>query len=186
MSALARVVLVIASLLLLVPFFYPLWQIGLTAPQYPEGLSLQIWINKITGDVRNINVLNHYIGMAKVEPEKIPELRWFPYVFSAFAGFGILAAILNRILMIRLWALGLLTFAVVSLYDFYSWEYRFGNELSDDAPMKLEESYQPPLIGTKLILNITAKSYPEKGGYGFSLATLTALGLLLGSFKKKK
>ncbi len=186
MASGVRFIVVLASALLAVVFFYPLWRIGLTAPQYPEGLFLQIWVNKVTGDVRNINVLNHYIGMAKVEPEKIPELRWFPYCFGGLTAFGILAAAINRRNMIRLWALAVLLFAVGGLYDFYRWEYRYGNELSDDAPMKLEDSYQPPLIGTKQILNITATSFPEIGGYAFSLGALLALGVLLGSLSKKK
>lgn len=181
----SRVVVVIASLLLLATFFFPLWQIGLKAPQYPEGLSLQIWSNKVTGDVRNINVLNHYIGMAKVEPAKIPELAWFPYAFGGLAALGLLAAAWNRKAILRIWAAAVLLFALCGLYDFYRWEYRFGNELSDDAPMKLEDSYQPPLLGTKQILNITATSLPDKAGYAFSLSALLAFGVLLGSLKKK-
>ena len=179
-----RFLIVIASVLLVFVFFFPLWKIGLVAPQYPEGLSLEIWINRIGGDVRNINVLNHYIGMSKVEPDKIPELRWFPYAFAALAGLGALAALLGRLGLGRIWAAAVLLFAVVGLYDFYQWEYRFGHELSDDAPMKLEDSYQPPLFGTKQILNITATSLPEIGGYAFSASAFLAFLVLVLAIKK--
>jgi len=180
-----RVCIAMASALLVLVFFFPLWKIGLVAPQYPEGLNLEIWINRIGGDVRNINVLNHYIGMSKVEPEKIPELRWFPYLFGALAGLGVLSALLGRAALGRLWAASVLLFACLGLYDFYQWEYRFGHELSEDAPMKLEDSYQPPLIGTKQILNITATSLPEVGGYAFSASALIACFVLLLSRKKR-
>lgn len=185
MSILGRIALIIASLLLILVFYFPLWEIGLRAPQYPEGLNLQIWINQITGDIRTINILNHYIGMGKVEPEKIPELAWFPKAFIAFVGSGLLVAALNRRKFMQMWCLALAIFAALSMYDFYRWEYDYGHNLSDDAPMKLEESYQPPLIGTKQILNIEARSWPAVGGYSFSAATVIAMLVLAGSLFRK-
>lgn len=184
MSVYSRLSVAVAAMLLAAVFYFPLWRIGLIAPQYPEGLTLQIWINKITGDVRTINVLNHYIGMAKVEPNNIPELRWFPYFFGFFSLSGMLAAMLGRRRFLQLWCLGLLLFALSGLYDFYCWEYRYGHEISDDAPMKLEESYQPPLIGTKQILTITASSWPELGGYAFSLSAILALLIGIVSLRR--
>ncbi|HQE13220.1 MAG TPA: hypothetical protein PLQ78_10750, partial [Flavipsychrobacter sp.] len=62
-SARSKWLLFIAAAALVVSLFVPLWSIYLDAPQYPEGLSLQIWANKIAGDVDIINGLNHYIGM---------------------------------------------------------------------------------------------------------------------------
>lgn len=185
MSKFVRFLVLLAASLLVTAFFYPLWQIGLSAPQYPETLSLNIWINKVTGDIRTINTLNHYIGMAKVEPTKIPELELFPYLFGFFAGSGLLVVIANRKRLIQLWCAGVLAFACLGLYDFYAWEYRYGHELSEDAPMKLEESYQPPLIGTKQIANITASSWPATAGYGFSVSGLISLLVLGLSFRKK-
>lgn len=179
---LSRIVVLCSAVLLTSVFFFPLWRIGLVAPQYPEGLHLEIWADKVIGDIRNINVLNHYIGMSKVEPDKIPEFRMFPYAFGGLAVAGFLAGLLGRKILIRLWCIAILSFAVYGLYDFYQWEYHFGHDLSEDAPMKLEESYQPPLIGTKQILTITATSWPEKGGYAFSGAALLAVFVLLGSF----
>ncbi|MBX7137530.1 MAG: hypothetical protein K1X83_06050 [Oligoflexia bacterium] len=176
-------------MLMVLVFVLPLWEIGLKAPQYPEGLALQIWVNKVSGDVRNINILNHYIGMAKIEQDKIPELRMFPLAFGVLIGLGILSAIINRRSLILVWCCATILFAVAGLYDFYSWEYRYGHELSEDAPMKLEDSYQPPLIGTKQLANITASSWPSGGGYAFTAAALIALSIagftLLGAIRRK-
>ena len=59
--------IVVAALLLSFTYFFPLWEITLDAPQYPEGLGLEIWINQMQGqhpgDLNKINNLNHYIGM---------------------------------------------------------------------------------------------------------------------------
>ena len=66
-----------AAILLVVVYFFPLWRISLQAPQYPDGLGIDIWIYKITGrsphDLQNINGLNHYIGMRAIEPDSIPD-----------------------------------------------------------------------------------------------------------------
>ena len=67
-----------SATLLLATFFFPLWQIQLWAPQYPEGLFMSIWTSKLSGDVNNINVLNHYIGMHKILAKDFPELKVLP------------------------------------------------------------------------------------------------------------
>ncbi len=186
MARFVRVLTLISALLMVAVYFYPLWGIGLVAPQYPEGLAIEIWINKITGDVRNINLLNHYIGMSKIEPDNIPELKSFPYLFGFLIGSGILAAIFHRPKLYKIWAGLVLGGALLGLYDFYSWEYRYGHDLSDDAPMKLEESYQPPLIGSKQLANITASSWPRLGGYAFSTSAILALLILVLPARPRK
>lgn len=182
----SRICVALAALLIIPAFFFPLWQISLKAPQYPEGLALQIWTDKITGDVRNINVLNHYIGMSKIEPDKLRELKIFPYAFAGFAGVGLICAALNRRKLNLLWSTSLLLFASLSLYDFYAWEYDFGHNLNEDAPMKLEESYQPPLLGEKQLANITASSWPMYGGYAFSAAGILAAVVFVTSLVPQK
>jgi len=65
----------------------------------------------------------------------------------------------------------------LALYDFYLWEYDYEHDLSPNAPMKFEgESFQPPLIGSKDVINFVAKSFPHIGGY------LLFGSVLLGSF----
>ena len=87
----------VAALALGLLYLTPLWHIGLTAPQYPEGLGLNIWINKITGekpqDLNSINGLNHYIGMKEIVPESFPELRYMPIAVAVFIGLGLLGAL---------------------------------------------------------------------------------------------
>ena len=72
-----------ASLILLLAYAFPLWTIDLFAPQYPEGLQLSIWIHKVAGDLENVNLLNHYVGMKVISPASITELTLMPKVLAA-------------------------------------------------------------------------------------------------------
>ncbi|MCL4279415.1 MAG: hypothetical protein KJZ60_06965, partial [Ignavibacteriaceae bacterium] len=89
----SKILIIVASLILILTFFFPIWYIDLEAPQYPEGIGLEIWINKITGqqehDLENINGLNHYIGMKRIEPDAIPELTIMPFVIIFMTLFGL-------------------------------------------------------------------------------------------------
>lgn len=186
MKAWTRLLIVLAALLLGATFFLPLWRFELWAPQYPEGLAMQVWSWKVTGNVQTINILNHYVGMKPILAENFPEFSFFPYVLGAFLGTGILVALINRPRLAIAWSFALVLFASVALVDFYVWEYKFGHELNEDAAIKVEGmAYQPPFIGSQTLLNITAKSIPDKGGIamsaGVSIALLVLLILTLGS-----
>ncbi|MCB0657315.1 MAG: hypothetical protein KDC57_14315 [Saprospiraceae bacterium] len=159
----------------------------MVAPQYPTGVRMYIWINKIGGEtagtLQNINILNHYVGMKFIEPESIPELSYFPYVVLALGLLGLLAMVINKPWAYLGWALLVIILAAIGIYDFYLWEYDYGHHLSPTAPIKIPgASYQPPVIGKKTILNFTAYSYPHTGGI---LAGISII-LALVAFKIKK
>lgn len=171
-------------------YFVPLWRIRLEAPQYPGGLDMYIWVNQITGTdeftLQNINILNHYIGMAAIRPDSFVELSIMVYVLAALIllGLGVLAW-RNRYALLAY--TGLLAAAgAVGLADFYFWLHKFGNELSPDAPIVVPGmSYSPPFLGFRNLLNITASSFPGLGGYAFGLAMLSALVAVYLAFKKE-
>lgn len=180
-----RVLLGVAAVGLLATLVVPLWSIGLVAPQYPEGLGMEIWAHQITGDLRSINGLNHYIGMKEIHPEAIPELRLMPMVVMALAALGVLAAIWGRRAGLGIWVGLLLASALVGLVDFYLWGYDYGHDLDPTAAIKVPGmSYQPPLIGTKKLLNFTAVSLPDIGGWvAFGVLGL-AIFLLVNEFRR--
>lgn len=164
---------VLAGTLPLVNFFLPLWGIRLYAPQYPEGISMFIWINRISGQLDLVNGLNHYIGMKAIDPSGIPELRWMPIAVVTLSVFAFLVAAVPRRLFAALWTSVYSLLGIVGLVDFYLWEYDYGHNLDPTAPIKIPGmSYQPPLIGTKELLNFTAVSYPHVGGVALILAAL--------------
>jgi len=185
---LPRILMLLSAAGLIALFFMPMWRITLIAPQYPDGVTMYIWINQIGGEsastLQNINILNHYVGMKYIEPESIPELTYFPYIIGIMAFLAIGAAAIDRPWAYLTWLTLMIILAILGLYDFYLWEYDYGHNLSPKAPIKIPgASFQPPLLGTRLILNFTAKSYPALGGY---LAMLSLM--LAGSafwFKRK-
>ena len=180
MSVRARLLIAMAALLLLPMFVTPIWRVYLQAPQYPEGIGMQIWINTVKGikenDLDNINNLNHYIGMKRIEPDSIPELKYMPMIVVVLVGLGLIVAAFGKRWMILVW-LALLTGAgTLGMYDFWLWEYDYGHNLDPHAIIKIEGmSYQPPLFGTEQLLNFTASSYPAIGFAFIALGGLLAV-----------
>jgi hypothetical protein len=185
MTSRARWFIAAAVLLLGTAYVLPLWRVDLIAPQYPEGLGMLIRIDGVDGlkenDLNNINGLNHYIGMKRIEPDAIPELRWMPWILAGLAAGGIAVAALGRRLPLYLWggAFGLLL--MVGLWDYWRWGYDYGHNIDrEHAIIKIPEmTYQPPLIGSRKLLNFTATSWPASGGMAMGLAAaLVALAAL--------
>jgi copper chaperone NosL len=176
---------VAASLLLVLAFFFPIWHISLSAPQYPEGKGLYIWANKITGelphDLQIINELNHYIGMKRITPASIKELKIIPAVLAFLSLTGLAVGLKGNRRLLLGWLVLFALAGALGLCDFYSWEYDYGHNLDHNAPIQVPGmTYQPPLIGSKQLLNINALSMPYIGGYAvFGSAFLAGLGYLL-------
>ncbi len=179
LTARTRMLIAAAALMLGALYFFPLWSVYLNAPQYPEGIGMRIWINTVTGvkpnDLQNINGLNHYIGMKRIEPDAIPELRIMPFVVAALMLTGLGAAALGRRRLVQAWVGGFMIVALIGLADFWKWEYDYGHDLDmENAIIKVPGmTYQPPLIGTKQLLNFSATSLPDVGG----IVAMVSLGL---------
>jgi len=189
MNPLSKKIILISSLILVGIYFFPIWNIDLQAPQYPEGLGLRIWINQINGakefDLQNINGLNHYIGMKPINPDEIPELKIMPFIIGFMIAFGLFNAFKGTKKTIYAWIIIFILLGAVGLYDFYIWGYNYGHNLDPNAPIKVPGmTYQPPLIGSKQLLNIKAISLPGISSYIilFSIA-LNIAALIL---EKKK
>lgn len=188
MKSLPRILMFLAVILLASLFIWPMWSITLLAPQYPDGVQMHIYIDKIGGSspgtLQNVNILNHYIGMKKIEPDSIPELKYMTPIVIFFMVTSLIAALMDRKMIYGIWAGLLLLVFCVGLYDFYLWEYDYGHNLDPNAPMKFEgASFQPPLIGRKEILNFTAISVPHIGGI---LAGLSLLLSIIAFWLKSK
>lgn len=168
---------------------FPIWQITLIAPQYPDGITLYIWVNQITGDspgtLQNINILNHYVGMKYIEPDSIPELTYFPYIIGFMTVLGLIFAFIGKRILYLIWTLLMGLLGILGIYDFYLWEYDYGHNLSPTAPIKVPGmAYQPPLFGEKYLLNFLAKSYPDWGTYFMVIAIAMAFDGILVIAKK--
>lgn len=191
----ARWFIAIAAVLLSVALLFPLWKISLIAPQYPEGIGMYIWAHTVAGvnpnDLQNINGLNHYIGMKIIEPDSIKELKIMPPGMIAMTITGLLIAWRGNRRLILAWSGLLLLSALAGVVDFYIWEYDYGHNLDlENAPIKIPGmSYQPPLLGSKQLLNFVATSWPATGGVlaiGAVVLAVIAARMVLRSSEAEK
>ncbi|MBI5403397.1 MAG: hypothetical protein HY959_08330 [Ignavibacteriae bacterium] len=179
-----RILILIVSLSMLAVYFTPIWEINLDAPQYPEGLGFEIWINRMTGDLKTVNGLNHYIGMKTIEPDSIKELQIMPYIVGFLILGGVLVSVIRKRKLFITWIIFYAISGIVGAVDFYLWEYDYGHNLNPDAAIKIPGmSYQPPLIGEKVLLNFTAYSYPSTGGIILISGILIAIIALIYDFR---
>jgi copper chaperone NosL len=189
MSRATRLLVALAAVSMAVVYFLPLWHIGLTAPQYPEGLGLYIAVDKIVGekkqDLNSINGLNHYIGMKVISPDDIPELKYMPKIVAGLIGLGLLAAAVGKRSLLTGYAVLLVAFSLAGLADFWKWSYDYGHNLSPTAIIKIPGmTYQPPLIGGKQLLNFHATSWPASGGWVLIAAVTLVVALAVRSWRR--
>ncbi|PIR21396.1 MAG: hypothetical protein COV45_01225 [Deltaproteobacteria bacterium CG11_big_fil_rev_8_21_14_0_20_47_16] len=184
-----RYLILLVGLLLLGLYFAPLWFVQLTAPQYPEGLGMNLWIHKITGlgqfDLQNINLLNHYVGMDPIIEQAIPEFGYMPYVVAFMILGAVVTFLYPRRFMVYLGLANLLLVGTAGMWDFWRWEYNYGHHLNPGAPISIPGMvYQPPLLGCKQLLNIESCSWPHLGGYLLFLVTAVLLFVIVSEHSK--
>jgi hypothetical protein len=167
-------------LLLLTPLLLaviaPIWSMRFEAPQYPEGLELVIFPYTVSGDVQEVNTLNHYIGMARIDRAALSDLDFLPFALGAAA-----------LLLLRVVAIGDLR-SLVDLLALYSYFgvfafarfaytlYVFGHNLDPKAPFEVEP-FTPTVFGTGTVANFTITSLPARGS--FYLAAVGAFLVLI-------
>jgi copper chaperone NosL len=187
LSLFSKILLLLTAALFIGSIFVPMWRIELDAPQYPEGLVLQLHANKIGGDVEIINGLNHYIGMKTLHTENFIEFKILPYIFVFFSVFALINIfIAKRKLLYTLFA-SLLIFGILAAIDFYRWNYNYGHDLDPNAAIKVPGmAYQPPLLGYKQLLNFGAYSVPDIGGWMLIFAGIFIFLVILKETKFNK
>jgi copper chaperone NosL len=174
----SKVLMLVGAILLSGLFVWPMWNITLEAPQYPEAIGMDIYLNRFEGanpnDIKNINIMNHYVGMKNI-PEQIPEFEIFPYFVIGMIILGVAFAFIGISRFYLLWFSLVMLLGSIAMYDFYRWEYEYGHNLKENAATKFMDkqgepmAYQPPLIGSKMILNFNAISMPRLGAYALFL-----------------
>lgn len=199
----SSLLMIIGSILLLGLFVYPLWNIKLRAPQYPEGLAMDIYINDIQGvkknDLANIDMMNHYVGMRPIpKPEDMWEFSVFPIVVGGMGALGILLGVLGFAGKVKPnaflgWLILMGVLGILGMYDFNAWLLDYGSNLDPKAAIRLLDengnlmTYKPPLMGYQKMLNFDVWSYPATGAYGmFAGMGLIFLAWIVGLKEVKK
>lgn len=167
-QSLHRAILILCGMALFAVIILPIWRIELIAPQYPEGLEMFIYSNKLGGQVDIINGLNHYIGMKELHADDFIEFTVLPYIIAVYAVFFLLVGLVARRKLLYVLLGAFVLFGIVAMVDFYMWLYDYGHNLDPNAPIIVPGmAYQPPLIGYKQLLNFLAFSIPDTGGWIF-------------------
>ena len=159
-------------------FFQPMWGYYLYAPQYPYGLTLSVYLNHVGGDVSEINILNHYIGMSHLEEAAKLERQ--------FAAYGLMGISLALLLMVFVpgkknapWlAIPAFGFPVIFLVMSYYWMWKFGHSLNPAAPVHVPP-FTPPLLGAGQIGNFRRPGLPGPGFYMILGSAFLAAAALL-------
>lgn len=179
----SRVVLAVLVIPLLLTFTQPLWKIEMAAPQYPKGLSMEIYAHKVTGghdgkDIPEINTLNHYIGMHKIDRAELKDLDWIPFALGLIAILALrCAAIGNVRALLDL----LVVTGYVSVFAFGRFVYKmyvYGHTLDPEAPIKLK-GFTPAIFGKKQIANFTTESWPQMGSILVGIFVTGLMGITL-------
>lgn len=170
LSLVSRLLLVAAAVCVVGSVLFPLWRLHLVAPQYQEGLRLDIYAWKIQGgglngnDLNEINSLNHYIGMKPIQHSDFTEMQVMPFMFGVFILLAMRAAVFGQMgMVVDLFALAS-WFGVFSIGSFYYRLYTYGHHLNPKAPMTIQP-FTPLIFGTQKIANFTQSSYPQAGTY---------------------
>ena len=177
-----RALLLAAALLLLPCYLVPLYEMTMFAPQYPDGLRLHIYSYKLEGgnggqDMKEINLLNHYIGMKDLDSAEFAELKWIPFVVGAVALLFLRAAVLGKMTHLVDVLVLYLYFGLFSLWSFAYKMYWYGHHLSPTAAVKVAP-FTPPLFGYKKLATFEVYSYPALGSYGLAAAAVVLAAAL--------
>lgn len=177
--------LALAAALLVVPtFLSPLWNLTMFAPQYGDGLRLDIYSYRLQGgnhgqDLKEINLLNHYIGMHDLAEEDFREFKWMPFVLGGLGLVFLRAAVVGRVLDLLD---SMVVFTYVGLFSLWSFAlklYSYGHDLAPTAPVKVPP-FMPPLFGRAQLANFEVYSYPGLGSYAlFAVGLALAVALVL-------
>jgi len=178
-----RIVLVLAVIPLALAATQKLWTLHFEAPQYPKGLDLYVYTYTIEGgndgiDLPEINTLNHYVGMKKLDPADFADLDFLPFAIGALFLLALRVAVIGDVR--SLIDLAVLTgyFGLFSLGRFVYMLYNYGHDLDPRAAIKMD-AFMPPILGTQEMGNFTVSSYPAAGTWLLSAFGITVVGLAL-------
>ncbi|MCM3586802.1 hypothetical protein M3182_13780 [Mesobacillus maritimus] len=164
LSIWSSVIIAFAALLIFASLFFPWWRMEFWAPQYPEGLNIIVYPDKLEGEIDNINSLNHYIGMKNFSEENFPELNYLPYLIGGLAVLVLLAAIVRKkgylFTIIGLFTVG----GVLGVWDLRRWLKDFGTNLDPMAPIDMDP-FVPPILGENIVANFTTYSSLQTGSF---------------------
>jgi hypothetical protein len=184
----SRLALLLAALILLPVYFFPLWNMTFRSNQYIDGLMLHIYAFELQGgktpnrdDLREINSLNHYIGMRPLLESDFSELVWLPFAIGALMLLTLRALVIGKMANVIDVFVLFSYFGLFSLWSFYHRLYVYGHNLDPTAAIKVPP-FTPPIFGVKQIANFSVTSYPDVASFSlFAFAALLVAAIWLSA-----
>jgi hypothetical protein len=179
---------ILGSVLLLVSLKLPLWQMRLEAPQYRdrEALHVAVHPNALRGDLRELSVLDQYIGVHV--PPTLPQFSWLPGLLIAGAALGAVAGFLRNSVQSR--ALTLLSFSLATALAFAAIQATtqirdIGHKRDQKTVLAGIKDFTPPFLGTNKIAQFTVSSRFGLGAWLIGGALCLQLGAAWVSHRAK-
>jgi hypothetical protein len=183
LSILSSILITLSAFLLVLSIFFPWWQMVFFAPQYPEGLNIIVYPNKLEGEIDIVNGLNHYIGMENFSEENFPQLQYLSYLVIGLAVITLVVALLrNKKFLYGLIGLFMVG-GILGVITLRKALVHFGTNLSPTAPIKIDP-FVPPILGHNTVANFLTNSILGYGTY-FLIAAFILLLIPLWKDRKK-
>ncbi|MCL1791472.1 MAG: hypothetical protein FWG40_09040 [Peptococcaceae bacterium] len=197
LSMSGRILFLLAAVLLGLSLLFPWWTLKLEAPQYPEGLSMNVYAYKLTGgktpsdppdidDLYRLNILNHYVGMMEIDEATFPELTIIPWVVAAIALLAGVTALVRRHWLALVTFLSFAVGGVLGVSRMLHWLQTFGTDLDPKAAIKIDP-FVPPVMGPNTLANFKTMSAFGVGGWlvgGVAVLIVAALVLAFWRYRK--
>ena len=164
-----------AIALLLIAARLPIWQALFSAPQYPQGLDIVAYGNRVTGDIGEINELSHYIGMPPFNFVGMSEMRLWPLVILVAMVAAVLAVLTRRSWVRRLASTGIWLIPVGALTDVQFRLWQVGHSLDPTSPIRVSP-FTPRVVGPTTLMNFTVHALP-----GMALVLIAVAAALVTS-----
>lgn len=181
----SRLIVAVAAAVLAFAFLFPLWNMTFFSNQYTDGLVMDVYAFKLEGgkspnrdDLREINSLNHYIGMRPLLESDFAEFVWLPFAIGGLMVLALRASVLGKMSKLVDVFVIFIYFSLYSLWSFYHRLYTYGHNLDPAAAIKVPP-FTPPVFGTQQVGNFTVYSYPSPASYAlFAYGALLAVAIL--------
>lgn len=169
--------LMLAALLLMISMFLPYWRMKMTAPQYPKGLRVEVYVNHLEGDMREIDELNHYLGMLPLDSGGQFE-RSISIFSIVMLGLLLIAGVFVHNQWAGVIALPVLGFPLVFIADLFYILYSFGHSVDPNSALGgAIEPFTPPVFGEGKVGQFGTIANFE---IGFYLALAAVVVVLIG------
>ncbi|AXX87889.1 putative membrane protein [Malaciobacter marinus] len=164
----------------------PIWKVSLEAPNYPkdafpDGIPVFFHFDGYSGDVQEMNTINHYIGMYPMEHGGKFERKIVPYFFLILTLMMIAYLYTKNKYSWFLMAIpSVLPFAF--LIDYAGWLYWYGHNMQEWGAFTIKP-FMPTVFGDGKVAQFTTHSYPS---IGFYILIIVSILSILAIFSKKK